>query len=151
MEDRYEGKDCRSCGRGGASLGFSPAAVKNPLGPPRAPGGFTRISTVFYTGRARIAELERLVARQTGELAALEKVLHELSARVERGSTVAIRADLDNLVARVEALATSNRKEFGRLHAANRKEPSADADNGLSGPDGDALAEQIAFQRQWSS
>lgn len=112
-------------------------------------GGY-RLSTVFSTGRARISELERLVARLVGELGALEKQCAALSERVERGSTVAIRADLDNLVARVEALATSNRKEFGRLHAANRRDAPSPAENGESGLDAE-LAEQIKFQREWGS
>ena len=104
---------------------------------------------MFSTGRARIAELERLVARLTGEVATLEKLVHDLSGRVERGSTVAIRADLDNLVGRVESLATSNRKEFGRLHAANRKDHvSSESGDGV----GDAeLEQQLKFQQQWSN
>ena len=101
----------------------------------------------MFTRTARIAELERLVARQAGEIAALETAVRGLSDRVERGSTVALRADLDNLVARVEALATSNRKEFGKLHAAQRREPEPEPNGGV----GDAeLAETLAFQRQWS-
>jgi hypothetical protein len=78
-----------------------------------------------------------------GEVSALEKANRDLEARVERGSTVALRVDLDALAGRLEALATSNRKEFGRLHAAQRKEPAAE-------PVGDDLAETIAFQRAWS-
>jgi hypothetical protein len=106
---------------------------------------------VFSTGRARIGELERLVARLIGEVAALEKALHSVSGAVERGSTVAIRADLDNLVGRVETLATSNRKEFGKLwYQLRDKAPGPDpAESGI--PTDDELAAQLAFQKQWST
>jgi hypothetical protein len=72
-----------------------------------------------------------------------------LTERVERGSTVQIRSDLDNLVGRVESLAASNRKEFGRLHAARTpRPPGADAaDDNIDAE----LAEQIKFQRDWSA
>lgn len=98
----------------------------------------------------RVSELERLVARLIGEVAALEKALHTLSGSVERGSTVAIRADLDNLVGRVETLSTSNRKEFGKLwYQLRDKAPAPDpAEAGIPGDD--ELAEQIRFQKQWS-
>jgi hypothetical protein len=99
---------------------------------------------VFSTGNARLAELERLVARLVGELAQVEKLVQAASLAVERGSTVAIRADLDNLVARVEALAASNRKEFGKLWHKERAEPRAE-------PVDDELPEQIRLQREWST
>jgi hypothetical protein len=99
---------------------------------------------VFSTGNARLAELERLVARLVGELAQVEKLAQAASLAVERGSTVAIRADLDNLVGRVEALAASNRKEFGKLWHKERGEPRAE-------PTGDDLPEQIKLQREWSA
>lgn len=121
------------------------------MGPPRAPVGEHRLSTVFSTGRARISELERLVARLIGEVAALEKAIHSVSGAVERGSTVAIRADLDNLVGRVETLATSNRKEFGKLwYQLRDKTPAGGrAEDGI--PNDDELAEQLALQKQYGS
>ena len=87
-----------------------------------------------------------MLARLIGEVAALSKQVAALDARVERGSTVQIRADLDNLVGRVEALATSNRKEFGRLHAAQRREPPVA--NGVTVDD--ELAATLELQK-WSA
>jgi hypothetical protein len=80
-------------------------------------------------------------------VAALEKQLAAAVAAIERSSTVTIRADLDGLAQRVESLATSNRKEFGRLHAANRRDPT---DSPEFQQPGDELAETLAFQRKWS-
>jgi hypothetical protein len=51
---------------------------------------------------------------------------------------------LDNLGLRVEALAASNRKEFGKLWHKERGEPRAE-------PTGDDLPEQIKLQREWSA
>lgn len=104
---------------------------------------------MFSTARARISELERIVAKLIGETAALEKLVHDLSGRVERGSTVALRADLDNLLGRVESISTSNRKEFGRLWALQRgeaKEGPAEA----SIPTDDEFSAQLALQRQYT-
>jgi hypothetical protein len=101
---------------------------------------------VFSTGNARLAELERLVARLVGELAQLEKLVQAASLAVERGSTVAIRNDLDNLGLRVEALAASNRKEFGKLWHSKRELPEK-SELGT----GDDLPEQIRLQREWSA
>lgn len=103
---------------------------------------------MLWSWKTRVAQLETYVAKLTGEVAGLEKIVHELSARIERGSTTGLRADLDSLVSRVETLATSNRREFGKLHAA--KAPAAEHEP-LHGPDGDDLAQTIAFQRQWSN
>lgn len=82
-----------------------------------------------------------------GEVAALEKLIHSVSGQVERASTAAIRADLDNLVGRVEALATSNRKEFGRLWHLQRRDPDAPE---LGAPSDDEFAAQIALQKQFN-
>lgn len=101
---------------------------------------------MLWSWKTRVAELERIVARLAGEVAGLEKIVHEQSARIERGSTTGLRADLDSLVARVETLAASNRREFGKLHAAKAAPAAAE----LQGPDGDDLADTIAFQRAWS-
>lgn len=137
-----------------ASVGFTPAAVKPPLGPPRAPGGGNRLSTVFSTARAlllqRIEALERHVAQLHGDVATLKTLLADASARVERGSTVTLRSDLDNLVGRVETLATSNRKELGRLwYLLRDKTPAGGrAEDGI--PTDSELAEQIRLQREWS-
>lgn len=103
---------------------------------------------MLWSWKTRVAELERHVAKLTGEVAGLEKIVHELSARIERGSTTGLRADLDSLVARVETLAASNRREFGKLHAA-KAAPAPAAE--LHGPDGDEIAETIALQRAWTN
>lgn len=91
------------------------------------------------------------IARIAGELAQLRADVARLGDRIERGSTVAIRADLDNLTGRVESLAATSQKSFGRLFQQQRA-PIQRADNGqiVSENTGDQdLDELLAIQAEW--
>ena len=135
----------RCCAVGRASVGLALAAVKRPVGPPRAPTGFQRVIHMFSTTRARIEALERQLAQAYGQLEAQARTIVALNERVERGSTVAIRADLDALTGRVEQLATGLRKELGKLWFLQRRE----LDEQPQGTGDDAFEAQIALQKQY--
>lgn len=79
------------------------------------------------------------IATIAAEVASLRTEVARLGDRIERGSTVALRADLDNLNGRLESLAASVQRQFGRIYA-QRAEPQPAGDS-TGDPEVDELLE----------
>jgi hypothetical protein len=90
------------------------------------------------------------IAVVVAEVATLRAEIGRLADRIERGSTTQLRADLDNLVGRVEGVAQSMQRQFGRIYASRSEQPAPGVPGGTEGDADPELTNLLEFQRNFS-